>query len=908
VPGYNLERCDRNREGGGVCLYIKNTIAYNRRDDLLSKELEFLAVDLLLPKTKPILLGAGYRPPTDYGYFSKLEEVLINSPSFIQQETFLLGDFNTDIKAKKNNLKASLDNFLRIFDLSQIIEDPTRITETSETIIDLIITSDKDKVVQSGVLPCKLSDHNVIFCTRKVSRGFFNKHNVTQIRSMKNYDVNVFKEKLGEIDWFQVINDENVNSAWKKFCKLFLGVVDVVAPIKSVRLKQNCEPWFSGEILHLISQRDKAWVNFRKCKNDSSFSDYKRLRNLTQFAIKKAKRDYIKNEIAENQNAPKALWKTLKNIGMPSKTKGGSTNIGLKDERDEVCFETEFVANKFNKFFCGVASKLVAKLRKKDFNEKKVSAFYQEKGVKPKDFRFSIITETDIEKLLKSLNVTKSTGCDNISAKFLKDGASIITDPVTYIINLSLSTSTVPVDFKTARVVPLYKKGDRNSEGNYRPVSILPVISKKFERVVYNQLCDYLDVKGLIYDFQSGFRRSYSTDSALTYLTDTIRLNMDAGLYTGIVLIDLQKAFDTVDHHILLSKLKALGADRQAVSWFESYLAERQQFVNVNGTDSAHGEVTCGVPQGSILGPLLFTIYVNDMARAVHCDLLLYADDSALVVSGKEPAQIEEQLSQNLESLNTWLEENKLSLHLGKTESVLFASKKKLSVINEMSISCNDVKIEGKKSVKYLGMVIDQDMSGSSMGTSVVQKVNSKIKFLYRNKVFFGIKERKMLCSALLQSNFDYACKSWYRGLQKRIKVRLQNAQNKIIRYILDYPNRQHIGFQDFSRIGWLNVSRRVDYLTLNSMYNIFNNTAPSYMCHLDFVNHGYHTRRSNLSYNVPNIKTQGSYTFKFCGIKLWNRLPLSIKTCETKEDFKKRCKGFLFNEMRLEDSSEFIM
>ena len=156
------------------------------------------------------------------------------------------------------------------------------------------------------------------------------------------------------------------------------------------------------------------------------------------------------------------------------------------------------------------------------------------------------------------------------------------------------------------------------------------------------------------------------------------------------------------------------------------------------------------------------------MVRAVSCELFLYADDSALVVSGKDPAQIESQLSHELESLSIWLEENKLSLHLGKTESVLFASKKRLSDVNKLSIKCNDVNIESKKSVKYLGMVLDQDMSGSTMGTSVIQKVNSKIKFLYRNKVFFGIKERKMLCSALLQSDFDYACNSWFRGLQKK--------------------------------------------------------------------------------------------------------------------------------------------
>ena len=175
---------------------------------------------------------------------------------------------------------------------------------------------------------------------------------------------------------------------------------------------------------------------------------------------------------------------------------------------------------------------------------------------------------------------------------------------------MSLRLSEVPNDFKTARVVPLYKKGDCNSEGNYRPVSILPVVSKIFERIVYNQLYSYLCENNLIYEYQSGFRSCFSTDTALTYLSDKIRFNMDEGLYTGVILLDLQKAFDTVDHVILLKKLKAIGACDSAVLWFNSYLSNRKQFVDVKGCLSEAGEVTCGVPQGSILGPLLFTIYM----------------------------------------------------------------------------------------------------------------------------------------------------------------------------------------------------------------------------------------------------------------------------------------------------------
>ena len=381
---------------------------------------------------------------------------------------------------------------------------------------------------------------------------------------------------------------------------------------------------------------------------------------------------------------------------------------------------------------------------------------YKKKAVKPNAFSFVSVSVDKVQEQLSSLNVTKSVGCDGISARFLKEAAEVIASPLTHIINLSLSSGQVPSDFKTARVVPLYKKGDCNYVQNYRPVSVLEVVSKVFERIVHEQLYQYLSSNSVIYKYQSGFRSTFSTNTALTYLGDKIRFNLDKGLYTGVVLLDLQKAFDTVDHHILLSKLRATGADDLAVKWFSSYLKERKQFVDVLGTFSSKEGIRCGVPQGSILGPLLFTLYVNDMSTAVNCDLCLYADDSMLLVSGKNVTQIEKRLEKEMNGISDWLQANRLSLHLGKTESILFGSVRKLKTASKMKISCNNVEIEAKHSVKYLGVVLDQDMTGKTMGGNVVRKVNSVLKFLYRKSSFLKFRNRKLLCSALLESRFDY--------------------------------------------------------------------------------------------------------------------------------------------------------
>ena len=472
-----------------------------------------------------------------------------------------------------------------------------------------------------------------------------------------------------------------------------------------------------------------------------------------------------------------------------------------------------------------------------------------------------------------------------------------------------MKLSTVPTEFKTAKVVPLYKKGDCNYEGNYRPVSILPIVSKIMERLVYNQFYKYLCDKNLFYEFQSGFRSGFSTDTALTYLCDKIRFVMDKGQYTGVILLDLQKAFDTVDHDILLIKLKAIGLKQETVNWFASYLIGRKQFVEVKGSHSDLETVNCGVPQGSILGPLLFSVYVNDMSNSITCDLCLYADDSLLMVSGKNIKEIEHKLTTEMYNISEWLESNKLSLHLGKTESILFGSKRKLKKASKLNIVCNNVSIESKTNVKYLGAVIDQDMSGTTMGTNVIKKVNSGLKFLFRKSGFLCYKERKLLCSAILQSRFDYGYNVYFRGLEKKLRIKLQTAQNKIVRFMLGYDSRHHLVHSDFKKVKYLDVNSRMEYLTLNSMYNIFNNVAPSYLCTFKKVTevHSHNTRNSNNSYVIPQVNTHGLKSFMYNGAKAWNSLPNYIRTQPTKDNFKLKCKEFLFMKMLEIEESDFV-
>ena len=339
-------------------------------------------------------------------------------------------------------------------------------------------------------------------------------------------------------------------------------------------------------------------------------------------------------------------------------------------------------------------------------------------------------------------------------------------------LNLSITTGNIPDNLKVARVVPLYKKKSKTNIENYRPIYMLSIISKVFEKVVFNQLNNFLTEHKLLYKFQSDFRSSYSTDTCLIHLTDYIKHECDNGNYTGMVLLDLQKAFDTVDHAILSKKLSRVGVNELSMCWFRSYLTGRVQVTDVDGTMSVAKGIACGVAQGSIHGSLLFLLYINDMSAVVKCKLLLYMDDLVLLASGKDLVEIEATLSSELESVNDWLI-NKLSLHLGKTQSIVFGTRKQLCKCNTLNIVCNGNVIESKSNVTYLGVTLDQSLSDDVIASDVLSKMSNKLKLLCRNARKFNMKTKKILVSSLFQCHFDYTCSAWYGGLSKK---KVQNA------------------------------------------------------------------------------------------------------------------------------------
>ena len=664
TDGYELARSDRNRHGGGVACYIRNDISFSVRGDF-SSEIENIFLDIFLPKTKPILVGILYRPLKQSGFLDKLSTAISKRNCFDNQEVYILGDLNINLinnqKHTPNGIK-QYQEFCSLHNLKQLITSPTRVTANSSSLLDHVLTNFTDRVSQSGVVDTGLSDHQLIYFTRKVNRTKFNTHKYIRTRSLKNYSQSLYLEKLNEINFPDYSKFKDVNDAYSDFIGKVTSVINQIAPMKEIRVKNNSQDWFDAEIHKEIETRDKLLAKFKKSKKSTDHENYKKARNKVQYLINDKQKTFVVGKLDESIGKPKELWKSLTSLGLPSKQASPST-ICL-EKGGSLSFDSKTSAEIFKDFYSNLVSDLLKKLSSlpNKFGKETVKKYYKNINLDGKSFSFRPTTQASVLKLLEEVNPSKTAGIDNLAGKFLKEGAPALASPITDLCNLSISLSSFPDDCKIAKLKPLDKKEAKTKPKNYRPISLLPLISKVIEKVILNQTQNFLDTNMILYSYQSGFRKHHSTDTCLSYLTDKVRTGFEKGLLTGMVLINLQKAFDTIDHGTLLDKMNCLGFSYSTIAWFNSYLTKRSFIVNVGKEYSSPGKLSCGVPQGSILGPLLF-LYVTDMLQAVNSELLLYADDTCLIYMGKDTKTIEEQLNSV---------DNKLSIHFGEEKQNLF--------------------------------------------------------------------------------------------------------------------------------------------------------------------------------------------------------------------------------------------
>ena len=478
---------------------------------------------------------------------------------------------------------------------------------------------------------------------------------------------------------------------------------------------------------------------------------------------------------------------------------------------------------------------------------------------------------------------------------------------LTKIVNTSLNTGCFPTELRRATISPILKKIslDKQTLSNYRPVSNLAFLGKLIEKVVCTQLTRYVCVNNLVEPYQSAYRSAHSTETALLSVQDTILRSLDEHKAVFVVLLDLTAAFDTVDHQILMQRLSQdFGLSGTAYEWFHSYLHDRSSRVYVKGSYSTSVQLKYGVPQGSVIGPMVFTYYTQAIGHIIRKHRLqyhLYADDVQLVLAF-DPDQPGDaacglfKLSCCIRELQLWLTRNKLKLNMAKTEFFIASSAHHYKKLNHLTLCLDDLQIPVSPSIKNLGFIFDHDMNMSDHITHLSKSLNWQIRNLWRIRRFLDYDACNNAVRALVLSRLDYGC-SLLNGITQKNLSRLQNLQNKCARLIFRESKYNHIS-PLLNRLHWLPVARRIQFRTLVHTFKVLQSSTPTYLSSILHPRQSVYSLRSTagLTLQIPRAyKQAGDRAFSIIAPSLWNALPLDIRTTNSITSFKNSLKTHFY-------------
>jgi hypothetical protein len=477
-------------------------------------------------------------------------------------------------------------------------------------------------------------------------------------------------------------------------------------------------------------------------------------------------------------------------------------------------------------------------------------------------------------KLIHGLKANSSCGCDNISPKVLKYSHPYLVDPLVHLVNMSFTQGYFPDELKIAKVVPIFKSGDPQLPSNYRPISILSILSKIFERIFYIRLYDFLNQENILYENQFGFRKAHSTEMALILVLDKISDALDNGDYVLGVYLDFSKAFDTVNHSILLQKLYHYGIRGVAYNWIKSYLDKRTQYVSYNDASSTKKTINCGVPQGSILGPLLFLIYINDLANVTsNLFMFMFADDTNVFLSGKNLNDLETIMNNELKLLYEWLCSNRLSLNVSKTHFMVFSPTRKKPV-QIPSLKIENSEITRVMHTKFLGVILDDKLSWNQHVSYIKGKISKSLGIMYRTKRFLNKESIKSLYFAFLYPYLVYCLTVWG-GANMTTVLPIIKIQKKAVRCIAGVSKKvssaslfKELKILPFKNVYKLQVLLFVYKYRLSLLPKIFNN----FFIKTTDVHH--HFTRQQYDYHIPRCKSELTKSFiRYTGCIYWNNL-----------------------------------
>lgn len=875
IDGYATEHLFRkNRSGGGVSLYIKDSIEYHVREDLniLESHIEAIFIEIngeSINKSKNVICCALYRPPdTDVKLFNKAITNILEKIKTERKICYLAGDFN--INVMNIDKHSDTNEFIEImFAYSMIpnISKPTRVTRLTSSLIDNIFTNDlfdSDRIL-NGILYTDVSDHFPVF---HIDYSLKSDPKPTHVhkRYYNQQNLDKFTSQLEAEDWNEVYSCIDPQLAYSIFHAKISKIYDECFPLKRVKIGyRNRKPWLTEALKKSIKHKNKLFKRKNKSGYPEHEVDYKRYRNCLNKLLHNAERDHYEALLNQNKNNMKNTWKILKDV-INSKKK--SVSCSRFKVNDTIVTDSKVIANDFNQFYVNVGPNLASKIPKHETSPTE--------NIRNRNMYSMLVEPVVEEEVLKIIHQLKisSAGWDSIDSCVVKKTCLSFIFPLTHVMNLSLMRGIVPIELKIARVLPLFKSGDTMLFSNYRPVSVLPLFSKILERLMYTRLLSFVNKHNILYKFQFGFRKGHSPNLALIYLIDRITSALEKGDYVLGIFLDFSKAFDTVDHQILFKKLEYYGVRGCALDWFKSYLKNREQFVVYNGVSSNKSKISCGVPQGSILGPLLFLIYVNDLADvSEELFSLLFADDSNIFLSGTNIDSLIESMNKEMLKVVKWLQINKLSLNLKKTHFMIFRKGRKKISFNKKLLIDNTM-IEIKSQTKFLGVIIDDKLSFAPHIKYIRGKVARATGVLFKCRKFFKSDVLRSLYNAFIYPYFTYCVTVWGNACLEYLKP-LIILQKRAVRCIISANGRAHTA-PIFSDLKILRFEKVFAYCVQLFMYKFHHKTLPAIFNEFFKFNREFHDhdRSSNLIH-VPNIKYCKSAirqkAVRFIGVNTYN-------------------------------------
>ncbi len=875
VDGYTLYRKDRGSRGGGVALYVSNELPHEICTDINNSiDIEALWVKVKRPYSKSVYVCSLYRPPSaDHEYFEKmllmLEHVMEDN-----NEIIVTGDFNYDYVVDETLANNPAHYIELLLNCKQLIQTPTRITPTSSSTIDLIFSSMPECHGQSGTVKCTMSDHYMIYTIVKCNVARSKKPPRTlKVRDFKSFDPLAFNYDLMECNLlYEVDSHDNIDDAWESWSSMVLSIMNKHAPLKIHRLKDRNNPWITREIVLLMYKRDNIHKKAVRSSNQQLFDEYRKCRNSVVKEIRKAKKDYYTNKVHDSKGS-RQMWRTLRPL------------IRSKSSNHTVPIEP----NELNDFFTQIGPELHTKFP--NDNE-----LHWTQPTCIHDFNFTSFDEDHVLKDLYAMSPDSNLDLLGFDSRLIRIGADVLVASLTTLFNLSIKCARLPNDLKKARVTPIFKcKGERTDPGNYRPISVIPHIAKILEKCVQSQLMSYLLAHNLITCDQSAFLKGHSTQTSLHKMFDDLLGNINDGYVNGACFFDLAKCFDTIDHSLLIKKLEKYGVRGSALAWFNNYLSERSQCVSVNNAMSDFRDIHTGVPQGSVLGPILFLIFVNDLPSSLTSTMCnLYADDTEIHSCGQTLSEVETILQQDINNIVEWFNLNKLTVNTGKSFAMLFSSNPNINA-QGLNLHVNGNAIECVQTGTYIGVHPDSNLKWNHHIAHLCKKISPKVGLLGRLKKILPTQYVELIYKSIVQPHIDYCITVWGNADNKYLD-KVQGLQNRAARIITGNYNWYIRGIELVKQLGWQNVRERRDYFTALLVHKAIHNTSPDMIQDLFTLSNEIQSRqtRSSSTNNlyVPRVnKHVFNQSLQVAGARVWNSLPVDLRNITNFNAFKYRLK-----------------